>query len=132
MRKADLAKKGGVSESEVTRARATMLESESTLRTLSASKAIKTATITAARAALSQAQIDLDRTTIRAPISGIVIERRIEPGQTVAVSLSAPELFTIVEDLSEIEVHARVDESDVGKIAVGQAVMFSVDAHPGR
>jgi HlyD family secretion protein len=69
---------------------------------------------------------------IRAPIAGMVIKRSIEPGQTVAVSLSAPELFTIANDLNEIEVHARVDEADVGKVQVGQTVAFTVDAHPGR
>jgi len=131
-RKLDLASKGGVSTSEVSRARAVKLQSESALATLTASREIKVATIAAAAASLRQAQIDLERTIIRAPISGVVIRRSIEPGQTVAVSLSAPELFTIANDLKEIEVHARVDEADIGKVEVGQGVAFSVDAHPGR
>lgn len=131
-RKLDLAKKGSVSDSEVSRARAVKLQSESALGALEASRQIKAATISAAKASLQQAQIDLDRTTIRAPISGVVINRSIEPGQTVAVSLSAPELFTIAGDLSKIEVHARVDEADIGKVQPGQAVTFSVDAFPGR
>jgi HlyD family secretion protein len=131
-RKKDLAAKGSVSESEVSRALALKLQSESALNTLAASKAIKTATIAAAQASLRQAQIDLERTDIRAPISGVVINRSIEPGQTVAVSLSAPELFTIARDLSEVEVHARVDESDVGRVKTGQAVLFTVDAYPER
>jgi HlyD family secretion protein len=131
-RKRDLAARGSVSESDVSRALAVKLQSESALKTLSASKAIKTATIAAARASLRQAQIDLERTDIRAPIAGVVIKRSIEPGQTVAVSLSAPELFTIARDLSEVEVHARVDESDVGRVTTGQAVMFTVDAYPER
>jgi len=99
---------------------------------LTASKEVKRATVAAATAALHQAQIDLDRTVIRAPISGVLIKRSIEPGQTVAVSLSAPELFTIANDLREIEVHAHVDEADIGKVRVGQTVSFSVDAHAGR
>lgn len=131
-RKTDLAAKGSVSDSDVSRALAVKLQSESALKTLAASEAIKTATIAAARASLNQAQIDLDRTVIRAPIAGVVIKRSIEPGQTVAVSLSAPELFTIANDLSAIELHARVDESDVGKVRTGQTVTFTVDAHPER
>jgi HlyD family secretion protein len=131
-RMTNLSARGSASDSEVTRARATMLQSASELQTATASKAIKTANIAAAEASLHQAQIDLDRTVIRAPIAGVVIKRSIEPGQTVAVSLSAPELFTIADDLSRIEVHARVDEADVGKVETGQAVFFSVDAHPGR
>lgn len=132
LRKEDLARRGNVSESELSRARAVKLQSESALHTFAASKQVKTATIAAATASLRQAQIDLDRTVIRAPISGVVIKRNIEPGQTVAVSLSAPELFTIANDLRDIEVLARVDEADIGKVRVGQPVSFTVDAHPGR
>jgi HlyD family secretion protein len=132
VRKANLSEKGSVSESAVSQARSLKLQSESSLRTLAASREMKLATISAAKASLRQAQIDLDRTTIRAPISGIVIKRSIEPGQTVAVSLSAPELFTIANDLRQIEVHARVDEADIGKVRSGQPVSFSVDAYPGQ
>lgn len=131
-RKLDLAARGGVSDSDVSRALAVKLQSESAMKTLTASRAIKTATIAAARASLRQAQIDLERTHIRAPIAGVVIKRSIEPGQTVAASLSAPELFTIARDLSEVEIHARVDESDVGRVKTGQAVTFTVDAYPER
>jgi HlyD family secretion protein len=131
-RKVELAKKGSASDSEVSRSMTVKLQSESALRTLAASKEVGTAKIAAAAASLRQAQIDLDRTVIRAPISGVVIKRSIEPGQTVAVSLSAPELFIIANDLSQIEVHARVDEADVGKVKVGQSVMFTVDAYPER
>jgi HlyD family secretion protein len=132
LRKVDLSQKGSVSESAVSQARSLKLQSESALRTLTASKKMRVATISAAAASLRQAQIDLDRTTIRAPISGIVIKRSIEPGQTVAVSLSAPELFTIANDLRQIEVHARVDEADIGKVRSEQQVNFSVDAYPGQ
>jgi HlyD family secretion protein len=132
LRKVDLSQKGSVSESAVSQARSLKLQSESALRTLTASKKMRVATISAAAASLRQAQIDLDRTTIRAPISGIVIKRSIEPGQTVAVSLSAPELFTIANDLRQIEVHARVDEADIGKVRSEQQVNFSVDAYRGQ
>lgn len=132
LRKLDLSRNGSVSESVVSQARSVKLQSESALRTLSASREMKVAMISAAKASLRQAQIDLDRTTIRAPISGIVIKRSIEPGQTVAVSLSAPELFTITNDLRQVEVHAQVDEADVGKVRTGQPVNFTVDAYPGQ
>ncbi len=83
-------------------------------------------------AALKLAAVELERTTIRSPIDGVVINRDVDEGQTVAASLEAPTLFTIAQDLSEMEVHARVDETDIGKIALGQAASFTVDAYPGR
>jgi HlyD family secretion protein len=83
-------------------------------------------------AARALAQLDLERSTIRAPIDGIVVGRNVEPGQTVAVSLDAPVLFTIAGDLAEMEIHANIDETDIGEIAVGQAAEFIVDAFPGR
>jgi HlyD family secretion protein len=131
-RKVELNGRGSVSDSEVSRARAIKLQSESALKTLAASREVKTATVGAAEASLRQAQIDLDRTLIRAPISGVVIKRSIEPGQTVAVSLSAPELFVIANDLREIEINAKVGEADIGKVRPDQPVRFSVDAYPGR
>jgi len=84
------------------------------------------------QAALAQAEHDLARTVIRAPIDGIVIGRDVEPGQTVAASLEAPTLFTIAHDLRDMEVHARVDEADIGRIQLGQRADFRVDAYPGR
>lgn len=132
LRKLDLSQNSSVSESAVSQARSLKLQSESALRTLAASKKMKVATIAAAKASLRQAEIDLDRTTIRAPIAGIVIKRSIEPGQTVAVSLSAPELFTIANDLRQVEVHAKIDEADIGKVRSGQQVNFTVDAHRGQ
>ncbi|HSF96581.1 MAG TPA: biotin/lipoyl-binding protein, partial [Thermohalobaculum sp.] len=69
-------------------------------------------------AALQLARLDLERSTIRAPIDGIVIGRNVEPGQTVAASLDAPVLFTIAGDLSAMNIHANIDETDIGEIAV--------------
>ena len=86
--------------------------------------------ITQARAALDTAQIDLRRTTIIAPIDGVVVNRAIEPGQTVAASLQAPVLFQIAQDLSRLEVKITVDEADIGQVRQGQAVRFTVDAFP--
>lgn len=84
------------------------------------------------QASLDLAKLDLERATIRAPIDGIVIQRNVEKGQTVAVSLDAPTLFTIAGSLSEMEIHANVDETDIGEIGVGQNAEFTVDAYPSR
>jgi HlyD family secretion protein len=84
------------------------------------------------QAALDQAQLDLDRTVLRAPIDGIIIKRDVNPGQTVAVSLEAKTLFTIANDLREMEVHGKIDEADVGELKVGQDAQFTVDAYPDR
>jgi HlyD family secretion protein len=90
------------------------------------------AQVSQARAQVGMAQIDLERTTIRSPIDGIVLQRAVDVGQTVAASLSAPTLFTIAQDLSKMEVRAAVDEADVGKLREGLEARFTVDAHPGR
>jgi HlyD family secretion protein len=84
------------------------------------------------KAALDQAQIDLDRTTIRAPVDGVVVSRAVDVGQTVAASLQAPTLFTIAQDLTKMQVETSVDEADIGKIRLDAPVTFTVDAFPGR
>lgn len=83
-------------------------------------------------AALGRARTDLDRTHIRAPVDGIIIQRNVDAGQTVAASLQAPDLFTIAQDLRDMQVHASIDESEIGRITPGQRVEFTVDAYPGR
>jgi HlyD family secretion protein len=90
------------------------------------------ATLDQRQASLESAQVDLERATIRSPIDGVVIDRRVDVGQTVAASLNAPVLFMIARDLSRIQIEARVDESDIGQIAVGQPVTFEVDAFRER
>ncbi|NKB49997.1 MAG: HlyD family efflux transporter periplasmic adaptor subunit [Alphaproteobacteria bacterium] len=84
------------------------------------------------QALLHQAQIDLERTFIRAPITGTVINRKVSTGQTVAASLQAPTLFTIAQDLSQMQVEASIVEADVSRFDVSQPVSFTVDAYPGR
>lgn len=84
------------------------------------------------QAQLEQTELDLSRTQIRSPVNGTVIDRQVDIGQTVAASLSAPTLFTIAQDLSQMQIEADVDEADIGKIEQGQAVRFAVDAHPQR
>jgi HlyD family secretion protein len=83
-------------------------------------------------ASLSRAKVDLERTTIYAPISGIVISRNVEPGQTVAASFNTPTLFLIANDLAKMQIEAMVSEADVGGVEEGQKVNFTVDAFSGR
>jgi HlyD family secretion protein len=90
------------------------------------------ATVKQREALLKQAQVDLERTIIRAPVNGTVILRNIDAGQTVAASLQAPVLFTIAQDLRDMQVEAAIDEADVGRLRVGQIANFTVDAFPRR
>jgi HlyD family secretion protein len=85
-----------------------------------------------AQAALEQAKVDLDRTLIRSPVTGTVISRSVDVGQTVAASLQAPTLFTIAQDLTKMQVDTNVSEADIGQVAVGQQATFTVDAYPGQ
>jgi len=81
-------------------------------------------------AAVAVAQTNLAHTVIRSPIDGVVVARNVAVGQTVAASLQAPTIFTIAQDLARMQLYALMDESDVGRIKVGQAVTFKVDAYP--
>lgn len=83
-------------------------------------------------AALSQTEVDLENTFIRSPVDGVVIERAVDIGQTVAASLQAPKLFVIAQDLRQMQVETDVDEADIGRVHVGQEAIFTVDAFPGR
>lgn len=90
------------------------------------------AALTSAQAQVDRARINLNYATIRAPISGVVISRAVDVGQTVAASFSTPTLFTIAQDLTKMQVQASVDEADIGKIRQEQHVTFTVDAYPNR
>lgn len=76
--------------------------------------------------------IDLERTDIRSPVDGVVVQRQVDLGQTVAASLSAPTLFQIAQDLRTIDIYANIDEADVGRLKPGQPVSFTVNAYPNR
>jgi HlyD family secretion protein len=84
------------------------------------------------QAALAQAQINLDHTTIRSPVDGVVVNRAVDVGQTVAATLQAPTLFTIAQDLTRMQVETSVDEADIGRIRADTPVTFTVDAFPGE
>ena len=90
------------------------------------------AAVTQARASLRQAQVNLEKTIVTSPIDGIVIARSVDVGQTVAASLQSPTLFLIAADLSSMQLNASIDESDLGQIATGQTVTFTVDAYPAK
>lgn len=90
------------------------------------------ADVRAAEAQLKLDETNLAKSRIVSPIGGTVLKRSIEPGQTVASTLQAPTLFSIAEDLKQMEVQVDIDEADVGKVAVGQQGSFQVDAYPGR
>ena len=81
---------------------------------------------------LAKAKTNLSYANIYSPIDGVVLSRAVEEGQTVASSLSTPTLFTIAEDLSEMQVEANVDEADIGQVKQGQRVSFTVDAYQGE
>jgi HlyD family secretion protein len=85
-----------------------------------------------AEAALRLAEVNLAHTTITSPIDGIVVSRDVSVGQTVAASLSAPTLFTIAGDLTQMQVIANIDQADIGVVEQAKSVKFSVDAFPGK
>src|SRR5688572_24387400 len=88
--------------------------------------------VKSAQVALDRARKNLSYTEIYAPIDGVVVERNVDVGQTVAASLSAPQLFLIANDLSQMQILASVDESDIGQIHDGQEVRFTVQAYPNQ
>ena len=97
-----------------------------------ASASVANASVKSARVALQRAQQNLSYTNIYAPIDGVVVARNVDAGQTVAASLSAPELFKIANDLSHMQILAQVSESDIAQIAQAQPVEFTVQALSGK
>jgi HlyD family secretion protein len=75
---------------------------------------------------------DLTKAVITSPINGVVLKRSVEPGQTVAATFQSPTLFTLAEDLTQMELQVDVDEADVGQVREGQEATFTVDAYPDR
>lgn len=90
------------------------------------------AAVREARAAVSQTRTRLEKAVITAPITGVVLQRSIEPGATVAANFQTPQLFLLAEDLSRMELHVALDEADVGMVKAGQKAVFTVDAWPSR
>ena len=123
--RAQALKGSGISEAEWDAAKATFDITQ-------ASKEVSSAQIDQAAAALKKAEKNLNYTTIVSPVRGVIIDRRINVGQTVVASLSAPSLFLIAKDVTKMEVWAVVNEADIGRIRIDQPVRFTVDALPGK
>ena len=121
----------GAAAAQVASQEARVQEAKTQLAVVRSRIAHSEAQVRRSEAALHQAQADLDRTVIRAPMDGIVIDRSVTAGQTVAASFQAPTLFTI-GDLRAVNVEIAVDEADIGGLRVGQNVTFSVDAYPDK
>jgi len=130
--KAALSKNGSVSQRDTERAQMTARALAADLSAAKAREQVRTAGVMAARASLERARLDLERSTIKSPIDGVVIRRSVELGQTLAASLQAPTLFTIARDLSDMRANAFVNEADIGAVRTGQRVFFGVDSYPGR
>ncbi|NLW96228.1 efflux RND transporter periplasmic adaptor subunit [Luteimonas wenzhouensis] len=124
-RKAELVERQLVARSDVDLARAALEQARAQVASAQAQIRQQTASTQTTR-------VNLDRTVIRSPVDGVVLTRSIEPGQTVAASLQAPELFTIAEDLSKMRIELAVDEADIGQVQAGQQVTFTADAFPDR
>lgn len=106
------------------------MESQATYDASQTALETSSATLKQAQATLDRAKINLAYATIYAPINGVVIDRKVNVGQTVAASFSSPTLYTIANDLSKMQVQTTVDESDIGRISIGQDANFTVDAYP--
>ncbi|MEK8048682.1 efflux RND transporter periplasmic adaptor subunit [Ideonella sp. DXS22W] len=110
---------------EITTAEATLARAEAT-------EASQKAAVQQAVATLRSDRTNLAKAQIRSPIDGVVLSRKVEPGQTVAASLQVATLFTLAENLAQMQLKVSVDEADVGQVKTGQAASFSVDAYPDR
>jgi HlyD family secretion protein len=131
-RASTLAQKGTTSQAALDVALNALRTAEAELAMAKAQLLDAEAVLLQRQANLDNARIDLERTQIRSPIKGVVLERSVNVGQTVAASLSAPKLFTIAEDLKRMEIDGQVDEADIGQVKIGDPVRFTVDAYPGE
>ena len=121
---------GFAAPAAVDTARAQYSRSQAAVAASRASIRAQQARVGQSQAALRSNQVDLGRTQIVSPIDGVVIDRQVQPGQTVAAGLQVATLFTIAQDLGLLEVRILVDEADIGQVRVGQPVRFTVDAFP--
>jgi HlyD family secretion protein len=129
-RMSQLAKGGAATATEFDLATANYEAAKASVDAAEAARAQATAQMAQKDAAVSVAKTNLDHTVIRSPIEGVVVARNVDVGQTVAASLQAPTIFTIAQDLTKMQLYAKLDESDVGRIKLNQAVTFKVDAFP--
>jgi len=116
----------------IAQSQAAVEQSKAQLQQSQAQVAQNLAQVQQAQAALSLAEVNLSHTTITSPIDGVVVSRDVNVGQTVAASLSAPTLFTIANDLTQMQVIANIDQADIGLVEQAKSVKFTVDAFPGK
>jgi len=131
-RRKNLFAKQAVSEAQMETAERDVGVAQANLELSKAQLTSQQASLAQVEAEMDTAKENLARTRISSPIDGVIIDRKIDPGQTVQASFNAPELFTIAADLSEIQVEARIVESDVAGLNPGDKAKFSVDAYPDR
>jgi len=131
-RKKTLVERNFISPAERDTAQNTLDAARASLASAEAQVRNGEAVVRQREAQLAAARVDLQRTSISAPVDGIVVKRSIEPGQTVAASLQAPELFVIAKNLTDMQVETSIDEADVGRVRLGQKASFTVDAFAGR
>ncbi len=113
-------------------AKTEMETQEATLQRAVADEASARADVIQAKATLKTDETNLGKATIRSPVNGVVLTRKVEPGQTVAAQMTTPVLFVLAEDLSKMELQVKVDEADVANVKNGQKATFTVSAWPGR
>ena len=126
----ELAAKSLLPQSDLDSAKIAVDSAQASLGAQQATVNQATASVSQAQASVNQNQVNLDHTIITAPIDGIVTQRSVDVGQTVAASMQAPTLFILAADLTKMQVNANIDEADVGRIRPGQHVTFRVDAYP--
>ena len=131
-RRQQLAERGFASRAGLDTAENQLAAARAGTRSATAQIASARAQIAQARAELDSALLDLSRTRIVAPASGVVINKLVEPGTTVAASFQTPNLFEIASDTTKMQVEASVDEADIGQVREGQPVRFTVDSYPGE
>jgi HlyD family secretion protein len=128
----ELSSKGLVTQADLDSAKIAVDNSQASLQSSQASLNSSRASVVQSQASLNQSQVNLDHCTIQAPIDGIIVQRSVDVGQTVAASMQAPTLFIIAADLTKMQVNANIDEADIGRIRPNQVVTFRVDAYPGE
>jgi HlyD family secretion protein len=131
-RRRELLSRDFISKAGFDTARGTLSAAQAGLKTALAQVQSANAQIQQSSAELSSARLDLSRTTIVAPTSGVIINKLVEPGTTVAASFQTPNLFEIAADITRMQVEASVDEADIGQIVENQSVRFTVDSYPNE
>src|SRR5213080_1124765 len=126
----ELAAKQLLPQSDLDSSKIAVDTAQAVLESQQATVAQAQAAVSQSQASVNQSQVNLDHTIIAAPIDGIVTQRNVDVGQTVAASMQAPTLFIIAADLTKMQVNANIDEADVGRIRPAQHVTFRVDAYP--